>query len=111
MRVQEHARPLSAQIADDVAHQQPADRIEARGRLVEEHEQRAIHEGLREPGALEHALAVLAQRTVRRIEQVDPREQLFGARTDLRVLHAVQPAVEVEQLASAEPVVKPKVLR
>ena len=38
MRVQEHGRPPGSQLAQQIADQEPPERIEARRRLVEKHE-------------------------------------------------------------------------
>ena len=76
VRVEEHGGARALQLADQVAHQQPAERIEPRGGLVEEHQLGLVEQRLREPDALQHALAVLAQLAVRGVEQVHAREQL-----------------------------------
>ena len=46
---------------DDVAHVPPADRIESRHRLVEEHHLGIVQQRLREADALEHPLRILPQ--------------------------------------------------
>ena len=66
---------VGAQFVDDVAHQQAAERIEARGGLVEKHELRIVEQRLGEADALQHALAVAAQRAIGGVEQVDAGQQ------------------------------------
>ena len=84
VRVEEHRRAARAQLADDVAHEQAAERIEARRRLVEEDERGLVEQRLGEADALQHALAVAAQLAVGGVEQVDAREQLVDARLERR---------------------------
>ena len=55
-----------AQAEDEVADEPPADRVEARHRLVEDDELGVVDEGLREPGPLHHPLGEAAERKVRR---------------------------------------------
>ena len=50
--------PSCAQALDEVADLAPPDRVDAVGRLVEEDDARAVHERLREPEPLQHALRV-----------------------------------------------------
>ena len=59
---------------------------------------------------MQHPLAVLAELAVRGVLQVDAPEQLFRARRDAPLRHAVQAPVESQHFAAAEPVVKPEVL-
>ena len=78
--VEEHGGAAIPQFRHDVAHQQPAERVEARRRLVEEHERRIVQQRLREPGALQHPFAVAAQRPIGSVEHVDACQQRNDAR-------------------------------
>jgi hypothetical protein len=52
---------LAAQVANDVAHEAAAHRVQARCRLVQEHKGRLIEQGLGQADALEHAFGKRAQ--------------------------------------------------
>ena len=62
VRAEQHRAALVAQVQDDVAHLAAADGIEARHRLVENHELGIVDERLREADALHHPLRVLPDR-------------------------------------------------
>ena len=79
MGVEKHRDPVGAQLGDDVAHQQPSQWVEAGGRLVQEHELRLVEQRLGQPHALQHALAVAAQRAVGRIDEVHAGQQSIDA--------------------------------
>ena len=104
--------PARAQLADDVAHQRPAERIEPRRGLVEEHQLAARSPA---PGRARSrcSMPLLYSRSLRSrgVEQVDAREQRLGARVE-RALAGMpeQPAVEAQQLAAGEPVLEAEVL-
>ena len=110
MRVQEHGRAGGAQLLDDPAHEQAAERIEPRGRLVEKHELGRIDERLREPRALHHPLAVSTERPIRGIDEIDAREKSIDARGELCASEAEEAAVNPEELAGGEAIVKAEVL-
>ena len=86
--------PAVAQLLDDAAHEHSAERIEARGRLVEEHELRRVHERLRETRALDHAFAIGMQTPVGRLGERDAREQRVDACLERRAAQTEQPAVD-----------------
>src|SRR5262249_24110443 len=65
----------------------------------------------RQTDALEHSLAVGAQRQVRRVEQIESIEEAVDARLEAGSAPAVQTPVEPEQLAPREAVVKAEMLR
>ena len=67
--------PRALQVADHVADEEAAERVEAGGGLVEEDEVGLAEEGLREPDPLPHALAVLAEALVARLAELHPAEQ------------------------------------
>ena len=88
-----------------------AERVEARRRLVEEHELGLVEQRLREARALQHALAVgLAAAGAPRRERRRARAARRCAASSRRAAQPEQPAVEAQQLAAGEPVVKAKVL-
>ena len=62
--------------------------------VVEKHDVRLVQQRLCETDALQHALAVLPQRSRRGIEQVDARQQLLDARLEPRTREAVETAME-----------------
>src|SRR6266852_9980856 len=108
MRVQKHRRPTRAQLAQQVADEKPAQRIEPRGGFVQEDQLRVIDQRLGEAGTLEHALAVLAQRAIRRVEQVHAVEQLADPALQGWSAKTVEPAVKTEELPSGETLVESK---
>src|SRR6185503_11303736 len=110
VRVQEHGGATVAQLVDDVAHEQAPERIEARRRLIEEDQLRRTEQRGREPGALRHALAVCAQRPVRRVLEPDAQEQPLDARAESARRKPQQAPVEMQQLARVQAIVKTKVL-
>ena len=61
VRAEEHRAPLVPQLEDQLPHLAPAERIESRHRLVEEHDLRVVDERLRDADALHHALRELPQ--------------------------------------------------
>src|SRR5438105_2890798 len=75
MGIEKDRDPVGAQFVDDAAHQQPAQRVEAGGRLVEKYESRLVQQRLRQPYTLQHALAVAAQRAIGRVDEVHARQQ------------------------------------
>ena len=92
--------PSSRSSQDEVADLLAADRIEAAHRLVEHHQLGIVHQRLREPDPLQHALGELAQRPVgARGPRPDPLEQLAAraARRSARGRPNSAPD-EVEQL-------------
>ena len=110
MRIEEHRDPVGAQLVDDAAHQQPAQRIEPGGRLVQEDELRIVQQRLRQPHALEHALAVAAQRAIGGVQQVDARQQPIDAGVQRDAAQPIEPPVEPQQLGRGERVVKAEML-
>ncbi len=71
VRVQEDARPGLPCPADDRADVGPADRIQRRRRLVEDHERRAAEQRDRQPEPLLHALREATDGVIGPIEQAD----------------------------------------
>ena len=100
MGIEKHRDPVGAQLVDDVAHQQPAQRIEAGGRLVQEHESRLVEQRLRQPHALQHALAVAAQRAIGRVDEVHAGQQPIDAGVQRDAAQPIEAAVKPQQLAS-----------
>ncbi len=111
VRVEEDRRPARPEIADEIADQQPAERVEPRGWLVEKDQFWIVDERLRQAGALQHALAVLPQRTLGRIEQIHACEQVLDADVERDAAEPVQSSVEPQQLAAGQAVVKPEMFR
>ena len=70
--------PSADQRADDVPHAQPARRVEAGGRLVEEEHRRAGHEAGGEVEAAAHAAGVRLHHAVGGVGELELLEQLRG---------------------------------
>ena len=68
--------PRLAQVEDQVAHEAPSDRVEARHRLVEQNQLRVVDERLGEPSPLQHALREAPQRHAGGALEPDERQQL-----------------------------------
>ena len=110
VRVQEDGRAAGLQIADDVADQEAAERVQARRGLVEEDEVGVAEKGLGEADSLLHALAVLAQALIARLGELHPAEQSLQGLLERRAAEAQEAPVEPQQLAAAQPLVKGEVL-
>ena len=110
MGIEKHRDPVGAQFGDDVAHQQPSQWIEAGGRLVQEHELRLVQQRLCQPHALQHALAVAAQRAIGRIDEVHAGQQSIDAGVQRAASQPIEAAVKPQQLRRRERVVKTEML-
>ena len=75
---EKHRRPLVVQRAHLLPDRFAADRVEARGRLVEEEDSGLVDEGGGEVEAPLHAAGVLADAAVRRLGEVDALQQVVG---------------------------------
>ena len=80
VRAEEHRAAAIAQAEDQRAHVAAAERIEARHRLVEDHQLRVVDQRLRDADALQHALRELAQLQTPLGADADLVEQPAGAR-------------------------------
>ena len=70
---------VAADTPDQLEHLAPADRVEAGGRLVEERQQRVVHESLRQLHALLHSRGVRPDGPVPLLEQPDVPEHVRRA--------------------------------
>src|SRR5213078_404381 len=103
---EEHGHAVIAELEDEVADLLATERIEAAHRLVEHDQLGVVHQGLGQPGALQHALAELLEALAARAAQADLLDQLVGAPLAGPGRHAEQPAGEIAQLADGEVVVE-----
>src|SRR6188474_2757650 len=110
MRVQKDAGAVGTQLLDDVAHEQTTEWIETGRRLVEKHELRRAHDRLREPRALRHALAVGAQRPMRRVLEANAQKQRFDMRIEPALRQPEQAPMKMQQLARVQAIVKAEML-
>ena len=104
------ATPSARRRANDVAHLAAADRVERRGRLVEQYQVGLGEDRLGQPDALGHAFRVAAQPVAAAPGQADALEHGGDARAALGGRQAGQAAVEVEQRVAGQPVVEAEVL-
>ena len=79
---------------------QPARRVEAGGRLVEEEDLGLVHERRREVEPALHAAGVALDHPVGGVLELDQLEQLAAAALGRRAVEAEQPPVQDEQLAA-----------
>ena len=77
--VMSRVRPALAQLLELVPELGPQDRIDAGGRLVEEHEGRIVDEGGGEGEAALHPAGRLADPLVAVVRELDPVEELAQA--------------------------------
>ena len=98
------------EIDEQVLHLPRADRIEARGRLVEDEELRIVDERLRDAESPRHALGVLADRTMPGAAEADHLEQLLDATLPHRAPQPEDPPVVVERLVGVEEAVHVRLL-
>ena len=110
MGIEKDRDPVGAQLGDDVAHQQPSQWVEAGGRLVQEHELRLVQQRLCQPRALQHALAVAAQRAIGRIDEVHAGQQSIDAGVQRAASQPIEAAVKPQQLRRRERLVKTEML-
>jgi hypothetical protein len=77
-------------------------RIEARRRLVEEEDARAVDEGEREVEPSLHPARVPRDLAIGRIDEADAVQQLLGARLPLRLRDALQRRLQAQVVAGGE---------
>ena len=103
--------PPGAQLVDDVADEAAANRVEPRGGLVEKDQSGLIEQRLGQADPLQHALGKRAQLFFR--NGVSPTRSSSSANAQAQTLrfHAVELAVDVQELLGREPVVEAEVFR
>jgi len=109
MRVEKNSGAALSLVADDVADEAAAHGVEAGGGFVEEDEIRFVDESLGEADALHHALGKAAEPAVRMRSEADEIEIGGDAIAKLRGSKPGETAVEREEFARGEPVVKTKI--
>src|SRR6185436_6295721 len=110
VRAEEDRPPLVAQLEDERADIAAAERIQARHRLVQEHDLGIVQQRLGQAHALQHPLRELAQRKAPLGADAEAIERLADALPAVGGGLAEQPPVVVEQLLGGEVVVEVRVL-
>ena len=100
LRGQEDRRPRLVDAADLLPDGQPGGGVESGGGLVEEEHLRPVHERAGEVQPPLHPAGVGLGAPVGGVGQPDQLEQLVGPVAPRRAMDPVQPALELEQLAS-----------
>jgi hypothetical protein len=111
VRAEQDGLALVAQREDQGADIAPADGVEPRHRLVEDHEIGVLHQRLRHPQPLHHALRVAPHRQPPLGAEADAVEQGGGAAAGVARTEAAQLAVVRQQFLAGEVVVEDGVLR
>ena len=102
MRAEDHRLAALRQRADEVLDLAASDRVESRGRFVEDDEVGIVDEGLREPDAALHALGELAHGARPRVAEADHLDELLRALLPVTGVEREEVAEEIERLARAE---------
>ena len=110
LRRQQERRALADEVADHVPHPDPAARVEARRRLVEDQQPRPADQGSTEVEAAAHAARVGLDDPVGGIGQLELLEQFVGAPARLGRRQVVQPAEQPQVLAPGQVLVDRGVL-
>ena len=103
VRVEEDRRAAFAGVADDRPDVVPPDRIEGRGRLVEDHEVRGAEERDPQPEALLHALREGSDEVLGAVGQADELEGRVDRCGPVRARQVGQVAVQRQHLPGAHP--------
>jgi hypothetical protein len=99
---EEQGRPVAHEVAQHTPELDPAARVEAGRRLVEEEHRRGGDEAGGEVEPAPHAARVVLDDLVAGLGQREPLEQLFGRALHERALQPVQVADEAQVLAPGE---------
>ena len=83
-------------------HEQAPERIESGRGLVEKHEAGVVQKRLRQAGALQHPLAVTAQRAIGGVEQIDTGEQAVDTSFEIETAHGGMSLARQEALYGPE---------
>src|SRR5262249_12424768 len=107
---QQQGHAARDQLADHVPHPQPAGRVEAGGRLVQEQHRRPGHQAGGEVEAAAHAARVLLEHPVGGVGQVELPEELGGPGFCLAAAQAAEAADHDQVLAAGQDLVDGGVL-
>ena len=99
------------ELANQVADEQPAKRIESGCGLVEEHQLWLVEKRLRQSNTLQHPFAVSRNLPIRGIVQVHAQQQRVDPSFQRYPAQPVEPSVEAQQLAARQVIVKAEMLR
>ena len=103
VRVEDDRRATVARRADDGPDVDPADRVERRGRLVEQDQLRVPEQRDAQPEPLLHPLREAAHRVVGTVGQADPVERLVDGSAAIGRGDPAELGVEREDLAGVQP--------
>ena len=106
MRAEQDRLAALAELQDQVLDLPGADRVEARGRFVEDQQIRIVDERLGEADAARHALGEFAERPVGHVRQTDHLQQFVDALTAGPVVETEEPSVVIERLPGVEELVE-----
>ena len=106
MRGDEHGFTSGLEFADELGDRRRPDGIHARGRLVENHQLRIMHERLREADALQHTLRIRSHASIRRLGEPDPSNHFDDARREGRTVQTADAAVKRDEFAAAQEPIK-----
>jgi hypothetical protein len=110
VRGHDHGLSSPLQVDDQVLHLPGADRVEAAGRLVEEHEFGVVDQRLGHADPSRHALRILLQLPLLVAAEPDHFDECVRPPPALLGRHVEQPAVEVERLLGVEELVEVRLL-
>ena len=96
MRVQKNRHAPRLERANQVAHLAPPNRIERRGRLVQQHQIWLVDDGLGQPDALSHALRIAVNAIVAAPTQSDQLEHARDSLASLRWSESGQAGMKLE---------------
>ena len=109
--IEEHGGASFSLVANDVANEPAAHRVEAGCGLIEEDEFGLMDESLSEADALQHAFRKAAEAAVAMRGEADEIEISGNTVAELGRSESAEAAMKREQFGGGEPVVKAKILR
>src|SRR5688572_20081298 len=103
---EEDRLPLFSQSKNDVADIPASNRIEPGHRLIQDHEQRIVDQGLGDTDTLQHSLRELSELNTARIPQTHLFEQRVNLASQFTSAHVEQPAIKFEKFFCGQIVIK-----
>src|SRR5215470_199740 len=105
VRAHEDGHPALAHVAEDLLDEPGAPRVEAHHRLVDQHRPRSVEERRAHDEPLLHPVGEALHQLALPARQLEQPQHLRHPVADPVAVHAVEPAVEAEELARGELVV------
>jgi hypothetical protein len=105
LRGQEDRHAAGHKFPDDLPHRPAATRVQAGGRLVEEHDPRVAHQGHGQVQPAPHTAGVGGGQLLGRLHQVEALQQLGGAARPLGPVQVVQVGHQQQVLLAGEQIV------